>query len=153
MTAVKLSPQAKLIIEAGSKEAMERGNSHFGTEHLLLGLLANEDDLPAPIFSDHVTYEEVSKVVDRVFKGEINDRTPEYTPRMKTVLEAALGKSVELGSPDVEPVHLALGLISCAADDDYGVASRVLEELEADRDEIEADLMVAYHIWPLGSIE
>lgn len=47
-----LTPQARSVIECASEEATTLGHRHIGTEHLLLGLLHQEDGVAALVLRD-----------------------------------------------------------------------------------------------------
>lgn len=142
----QLSAEAQAILQAGSQEAQSRGNTSFGTEHLLLGLLADGRSLPSTILRDHISYDEVVLAVDRVFKSDTElENAPDYTPRLKKVLELALESSVQLGSKEIQPVHLALGLLRLDRDKQQpeGVAGLILSGAGVSREEVEEELLDA----------
>jgi len=46
---IPFTPRAKKVLELSLREALNLGDDHIGTEHLLLGLLAEADDVGAQI--------------------------------------------------------------------------------------------------------
>ena len=46
---IPFTPPAKKVLELSLREALNLGDDHIGTEHLLLGLLAEADDVGAQI--------------------------------------------------------------------------------------------------------
>jgi len=49
---IPFAPPARTAFEQGLREALRRGHSYIGTEHLLLGILADEEGAAAAILTD-----------------------------------------------------------------------------------------------------
>lgn len=98
----------------------------MGTEHLLLGLLA--DDAPATRVLASLRIDLQAVIVDVEQQAEPGTSTPgkdehrPFTPGAKRVLELTLRESQQLGHDYIGPEHLLLGLIAEAD----GIAARVL---------------------------
>ncbi len=60
------TPRAKAVLRIAEKEALQLGHNYVGTEHLLLGLLADEDSVAARVLQDL-----------GVNQGVVRDRTVE----------------------------------------------------------------------------
>jgi ATP-dependent Clp protease ATP-binding subunit ClpC len=136
----RFSETARQVIVYAQQEARVLGHSYIGTEHLLLGLLREEDGLAAQVLgSCDVGLERVrAEIVRTVGQGEeVTGGQEPFTPRMKKVLELSLHEALSLGQNHIEPEHLLLGLIR--AND--GLASRILNESGADAERIRAELI------------
>ena len=136
------SRDSQELIDIGAEEAKKRGNSSYGSEYLLLALLS-DNGITSTSLGEHITYEEASAGVDRVFSGglELRER-PSYTPRMKRVLQSATGVALGLKSAKVEPIHLALGLLEVGLADKAGVAYRIMiDHPEIDIEAVEEELL------------
>jgi hypothetical protein len=48
---IPFTPRAKKVLEGSLREALQLGHTHIGTEHLLLSLLAEGDDIPAQVLA------------------------------------------------------------------------------------------------------
>ena len=46
------TPRAKAVLRSAVEEALRLGHNYVGTEHLLLGLLSDEDSVAAKVFLD-----------------------------------------------------------------------------------------------------
>jgi hypothetical protein len=66
-TDLPLSQQSKRVLTYGAEEAQRIGHEHIGTEHLLLGLLREEDCLAARLLRQHGT--EIEALRERISKG------------------------------------------------------------------------------------
>lgn len=63
---VPFTPRAKAALENGLREALDLGHNYIGTEHLLLGLLRDEDDMAVLILAEKVTPADLRAEVVRV---------------------------------------------------------------------------------------
>lgn len=105
-----LSPDAKHIYEAATREARELNHEYVGTEHLLLGWLNTQEPLAAQLGLDLARVRaEVEHLVhsgpDMITMG----RLP-LTPRAKRVFEIAATEAEARGSESVDGRHILLGL-------------------------------------------
>ena len=50
---IPFTPQAKLVLEMSLREALQLGNNHIGTEHILLGLVREGDGVAAKVLTQH----------------------------------------------------------------------------------------------------
>jgi len=107
------------------------GRGHIGTEHLLLGLIHEEDGIAARALMDlGLSLEAVRdriKETDGRTTGELTDYAP-FTPRAKKVLELSLREALERGDFSIGTEHLLLGLVR----EGEGVAAQVLHGLGVD---------------------
>jgi len=130
----------QVVVLAQEEESQTLGHSYIGTEHLLLGLLREEEGLAARVLESlGITVERVREaVVQIVASGEkvTSDQIP-FTPRAKKVLEHALREALSLGHNYIGTEHLLLGLLH----EDEGVAMRVLVEFGTDAEKIRTEVM------------
>lgn len=133
----RFTEEARQVVVLAQEEARELGHNYIGTEHLLLGLLREEQGRPdaeRPLESLGVTLAAARDSVRRVVGSsdeETGGQIP-FTPRAKKVLELSLREALSLGHNWIGPEHLLLGL----ARENEGVASRVLLEFDADAETI-----------------
>ena len=106
-------------------------HNYIGTEHILLGLLREDEGVAAKA----LTTLDVSLEAVRRDVGEIVGRGSEvprghipFTPRAKKVLELSLREALQLGHNYIGTEHILLGLIR----EGEGVAAQVLQKLGAD---------------------
>src|SRR4051812_20275428 len=136
----RFTERARQVVVLAQEEARSLRHNYIGTEHLLLGLLREEEGLAARVLeSFDVTVEEVRAQValivgegDEVTTGQIP-----FTPRAKKVLELSLREALELGHKWIGTEHLLLGLVR----ESEGVAARILLDLDADADTVRDEVL------------
>jgi ATP-dependent Clp protease ATP-binding subunit ClpA len=131
----RFTERARQVVVLAQDEARGLKHNYIGTEHLLLGLLREEEGLAArTLESLGVTADEVRARVARVV-GQCDEVTTgqiPFTPHSKNVLELSLREALSLGHDFIGTEHLLLGLVRL----NTGVASRVLLEFGVDGDTI-----------------
>src|SRR5438552_11606514 len=127
----RFTERARQAVVMAQDEARLLRHNYLGTEHLLLGLLREEEGVAArALESLHVTIEEVRAQVARIV-GEGEEATTgqiPFTPRAKRVLELGLREALSLGHNYIGTEHLLLGL----AREYDGVAARLLLDFHVD---------------------
>jgi ATP-dependent Clp protease ATP-binding subunit ClpC len=121
---------ARKVVVHAQDEARMLAHDHIGTEHILLGLLREEEGLAAQVLGDlgiHLerARAEVEALVGRG-KGPQTGHIP-FTPRAKKVLELALRDAIQIGHSYIGTEHILLGLVR----EGEGVAVSVLNKLGA----------------------
>ena len=121
----RFTEEARQVVVDAQLEARGLLHNYIGTEHLLLGFLANtERGAGAALTALGVTHDQVrEQVIGIIGEGEeaTSGQIP-FTPRAKKVMELALRESISRGHVDIESLHLLLGLLN----DGDSVAMRVL---------------------------
>ena len=118
---------ARRLVVLAQEEARELRHGYIGTEHLLLGLLREEQSAGAFVLrSLGIKIEEVRAEVSRIVGhgDEVPSGRMPFTPRTKVILELALRESLALRHPYIGTEHILLGL----AREGEGVANRILLE-------------------------
>jgi len=127
----RFTDRARRVVVLAQEEARLLNHGFIGTEHLLLGLLREEEGVAArALASLHVELEAVrASVTEKVgpARRPSSGHIP-FTPRAKRVLELSLREALQLGHNYIGTEHLLLGLIR----EGEGVAAQVLTELGAD---------------------
>ena len=127
----KFTERGRKVIIYAREEAEKRQNDYLGTEHLLLGLLREEDSLPMIIIKKMgLSAEELRMEVERNLPTGSNILTfgdIPFTPRAKKVLELAVEEARLLGHSYIGSEHLLIGLIR----EDSGIAGKILRSLGA----------------------
>jgi ATP-dependent Clp protease ATP-binding subunit ClpA len=131
----RFTERARQVVVLSQEESRTLGHNHIGTEHLLLGLLREQQGLAAQALESlGVTLEQArAHVMGLLPAGEevLSGQIP-FTPRAKKVLELALREALSLGHNYIGTEHLLLGLVC----DNDGVAARVLLDFDADSEKI-----------------
>jgi ATP-dependent Clp protease ATP-binding subunit ClpA len=124
------------------EEARTLRHTYIGTEHVLLGLIREEEGVAARVltglgFDLRSVRETVVRMVgtgEEVSSGQIP-----FTPRAKKVLELALRESLTLGHNYIGTEHILLGVVR----ENEGVAARVLLEFGADAEKVRNEVIRA----------
>ncbi len=115
-------------------------HAHIGTEHILLGLLREEEGIAARALGRlDITVEHVRAQVARII-GPGDEVTPgqiPFTPRAKEVLELAPREALKLSHNYIGTEHILLGLVR----ENEGVATRILLDLDADAEKIRNEVI------------
>ena len=126
----RFTERARQVVVLAQDEARALRHDHIGTEHILLGLLREENGIAArALASLGITTDEVREQVIRIVgwgAGDSPGQLP-FTPRAKTTLERALREALSLGHRYIGTEHILLGLVSV----EEGVAVRVFDALDA----------------------
>ena len=127
----KFTERGRKVIIYAREEAEKRQNDYLGTEHLLLGLLREEESLPMLILKKMgLSADELRIEVERNLPTGSNILTfgdIPFTPRAKKVLELAVEEARLLGHSYIGSEHLLIGLIR----EDAGIAGKILRSLGA----------------------
>lgn len=100
-------------------------HNYIGTEHLLLGLLREEEGLAARVLEQNglqieKVRAEVARIVGRA--EEVTSGQIPFTPRSKKVLEDSLRQALNLGHNYIGTEHLLLSLV----EEGDGIGVRIL---------------------------
>jgi ATP-dependent Clp protease ATP-binding subunit ClpC len=134
----RFTERARQTVVYAQVEARDLRHNYIGTEHLLLGLLREEEGLAARVlWSLDITAEGVRAQVARMIGqgDEVSDGQIPFTPRAKKVLELALREAVALGHNYIGTEHILLGIVR----EDEGVGARILLDFGADADRVRAE--------------
>jgi ATP-dependent Clp protease ATP-binding subunit ClpA len=131
----RFTERARQVVVFAQEEARSLRHNYIGTEHILLGLLREQDGLAArALHSLGIALEPAREQVVRIVElGEeaVSGQVP-FTPRSKRVLAHALNEAQGLGGNYIGTEHILLGLVR----DSESVASRILLDFEADTETI-----------------
>ena len=114
----RFTERARQVVVLAQEEARTLKHNYIGTEHILLGLLREEEGLAARVLESlDITVERVrSQVVRIVGSGEeVTAGQIPFTPRAKKVLELALREALSLGHNYIGTEHILLALLELEA--------------------------------------
>ena len=135
----RFTERAQRVIVLSQEEARRLGHNVVGTEHILLGLIAEGEDVAArSLLSMGISIDQVRGEVERIIGrgGQPTQGQIGFTPRSKRVLELAFDEARRLGHTYIGTEHLLLGLIR----EGEGVAAQVLNNLGADLEKVRAQV-------------
>jgi ATP-dependent Clp protease ATP-binding subunit ClpC len=110
----RFTERARQVVVLAQEEARILKHNYIGTEHILLGLLREEEGLAARVLESlDITVERVRAQVVRIVGSgeEVTSGQIPFTPRAKKVLELALREALSLGHNYIGTEHLLLGLV------------------------------------------
>ena len=143
----KFTPRAEEALRLSQEAAGELGHGYVGTEHLLLGLLREEDGSAHTILCNQgLTDEAVTEVLRRSVGVGLPGGNPAQglTPRARRVIELAVEDSIRSGSPFAGTEHLLVGILR----DGSNMAVRILRAVDCEPRRLYAALMQTMHQRP-----
>jgi ATP-dependent Clp protease ATP-binding subunit ClpC len=137
----RFTDRARRVVVFAQEEARLLNHNHIGTEHILLGLLREEEGVAAKaLASMDISLKIVRGQVEEIIgQGEImpTGHIP-FTPRAKKVLELSLRESIQLGHNYIGTEHILLGLVR----EGEGVAAQVLVNRGAGLDAVRGAVLM-----------
>ena len=126
----------------GQQEASYLNHNYIGTEHILIGLVAETDGVASKVLASRgvdlgKVRESVQFIIGRGDRAVAGNRS--LTPRSKRVVELAIDEARRLNHAYVGTEHLLLGLIR----EGEGIAAGVLESLGVDMEQTRAQVIQA----------
>ncbi len=122
----KFSERARKVLTFAQEEAQHLNHSYIGTEHILLGLLREEEGVAAKVLTNlgvglNKVRASVEFIIGRGEKPSAGETG--LTPRARRVIELAIDEARYLGHSYIGTEHLLLGLLR----EGEGIAAGVLD--------------------------
>ncbi len=136
----RFTARAKKVLALAQQEAESSHHSYIGTEHLLLGLLREQEGLAAKALANlGVEIDVVRQTIDELLGRSEGIIVQQIIPtsRVKQVIELAFEEAERSNQTEVGTEHLLLGLLIEAE----GIAAHVLERLGADLVRVRRELV------------
>jgi ATP-dependent Clp protease ATP-binding subunit ClpC len=139
----KFTDRARNVVVQASEESRTHHHDYIGTEHLLLGLIAERDDaVVEALRSLGVGPEAIRRQVEGTMApglGEVSGHVP-FTPRAKTVLERSMHEAEVRGDGRVDAEH-----ILCALSwEDESAATKALSTLGATPERVRQQVLLGW---------
>jgi ATP-dependent Clp protease ATP-binding subunit ClpA len=127
----RFTDRSRRVLVLAQEEARWLNHNFIGTEHLLLGLVREDEGVAAKALQAlgirlDAAREKVKETIGPA--GASLTGSPPFTPRAKRVLELSLREALQLGHNYIGTEHILLGLVR----EGEGVAAQVLVGLGAD---------------------
>ena len=135
----KFSERARRVLTLAQDEAQRLNHNYIGTEHILLGLVREEDGVAAKVLVNMgINLSKVSQAVEYIIgPGEKPSTTASgLTSRAKRVLELAIDEARQMGHSYIGTEHLLLGLLR----EGEGVAAKVLDSFSVNIERARAEV-------------
>jgi len=145
-----MTDQGRQVIVLAQQEARDLNHTYLGTEHLLLGLLAEGRGAGAAALTSlgvslDITRDAVAALVGRGRQSPPHGHIP-FTSRSRQALELAVRETVQLGHPHLGTGHLLLGIARLGS----GVAVQILITQGADMKLVRERVLQQLHDDPDG---
>ncbi|QTX33369.1 ATP-dependent Clp protease ATP-binding subunit [Aminithiophilus ramosus] len=135
--------RGKKVVQLAHREALRLGNDVIGTEHILLGLVAEGEGVAAHVLGGFgLDLESLRGRVEAIVgRGEPKERPVDLplSPRAKRVLDLAMREARTMGVNYVGTEHILLGLVA----EGEGVATQVLASSGFDLPRVRSEVMAA----------
>jgi hypothetical protein len=131
----RFTERARQVVVYAQEEARVLRHSYIGTEHILLGLLREQEGLAARVLESlGVTFDRTRGQVVRIVGSgeEVSAGQIPFTPRAKKVLELALREALSLGHDYIGTEHILLALVR----ENEGVAARIMLDFDVDSEKV-----------------
>ena len=135
----RFTKRARRVLTTAQEEARRLNHRFIGTEHILLGLVAEQGGMAMRVLVEmSITAEQVRRTVERTVGRGTRPATmqPSLTPRTKRVIELSVDEARKLGHHYIGTEHLLLGLVR----EGEGVAVDVLKRLGATPERIRSEI-------------
>ena len=133
----KFTDKARRVLVLAQEEARGLGQSYVGTEHLLLGLIREDEGVAAQALKAlDVSYDVAVAQIKTITDSDMPAAAGHipFTPRAKRVLEGALREALQLGKNYISTEHLLLGIVR----EGNGIAMQALIQMGVDGDQVRA---------------
>ncbi len=136
----RFTQKAQNVLNYALRAASAMGHTYIGSEHLLLGLLAETSGVAAHYLTERgADAEKIKRAVEEM--AGIGSPTPlsasDMTPRTKNIIEASLYESQKNGQDYIGTEHLLLALLG----EEDCVAVRLLESLGISVADLRQDIL------------
>ena len=145
----RFTDKARNALKLAEQEARNLKQSYVGTEHILLGLIGEDDGVAIEVLDEmDITPEDVRAEVESMVTPEsfIPAAEINFTPRAKQVLEFSFEEAIQFGHPYIGTEHMLLGLVR----EGQGVAAQVLQNLGVTLDRLRATTIQVLSSTPVG---
>jgi ATP-dependent Clp protease ATP-binding subunit ClpC len=140
----RFTDRARGVVVLAEEEARMLNHNWIGTEHILLGLIREDNGVAAKTLESRgISLQAVRQEVEEIIgQGEqVPSEGIPFTPRAKKVFELSLREALQLRQHCVGPEHILLGLIR----EGDGVATQVLVYLGADLNRVRRQTIQLLH--------
>jgi hypothetical protein len=124
----RFTDRARNTVKETQVQARALNHNYIGTEHLLLGLFADDKSVAAKVLNElSVTRADVvGEIEERIGRGNQPAKRGHipFTPRAKQALEQSLQQATDMNHNYIGTEHILLGLISVTD----GVAAEILTD-------------------------
>jgi ATP-dependent Clp protease ATP-binding subunit ClpC len=136
----RFTEKARQVVVLAQDEARILRHNYIGTEHILLGLLREEEGVAARVLESlDITVEEVRAQVARIVGqgDEVTTGQIPFTPNAKKTLERSLRAALDLGHNHIGTEHILLAV----AETRDTIAAQILAAFDVDAEIIRNEVI------------
>ncbi len=129
----QFTPRAEEALRLAQEAAEEMGHGYVGCEHILLGLMREEDGIAHRVMQEYgMTEDMICTVLERSVGKGLSGAAPSQglTPRAKSAVELAVSEAMRMGAGYIGTEHLLMGLLR----EGNNMAIRVLDTVGIEED-------------------
>jgi len=136
----RYTERAVIAVQQAREVALLLGHDNVGSEHLLLGLAREGTGIASKVLSNQgVTEDKIIYEIDMLLgRGDRrHDKNIDFTPRTKSILEAAAREARQMGKNYTGTEHLLIAIMK----DNESVAVRIMVNLNVDPQRMLNDML------------
>ncbi|NPA35121.1 MAG: ATP-dependent Clp protease ATP-binding subunit [Chlorobi bacterium] len=154
----QFSKRVRQVLDRSEEEAKRLRHNKISVEHIVLALLADEDDPAVQILAQlDVDVEQLKHLIENNIKeGQLSGTptSPYYTRQVEKILQRTLSEAYEMGSTVIDTKHLLLAILrhkdnivtqilQSMFDVDYEVLKTEIEQIEQIEEMMKQDMFSA----------
>ncbi|MFW6268984.1 MAG: ATP-dependent Clp protease ATP-binding subunit [Bacillota bacterium] len=131
----RFTERARKVLSLAEQGALKLNHNYVGTEHMLLGLVKEDEGVASKVLADSGINEDkvMEKIRSMIGQGKQKvSGSIGLTPRCKKVLNLSMDEARRLGHNYIGTEHILLGLIR----EKEGVAVRIISDLDGDIEDL-----------------
>lgn len=134
----KFTDNAKRVLNIALHEVGKLNHNYIGTEHILLGLIKDNNGLAGKVLRKHhfSIVETRSMVISLVGKGDKKVEILGYTPRAKKLLELSYMEAARYRQEKIDTHHLLLGITKIKG----SIGQIILEKKDLDYNKVYSEI-------------
>ncbi len=136
----RFTERSRQVIILAQEESRTLKHDYIGAEHILLGLLREEEGIAARVLDRFdITVLTVRNMIAQAVGSnpETSHGQLPFTPRAKRIMELALREALNLGHNYIGTEHLLLGLLR----ENEGLAMQIVHDFDVHPDNIRAEVI------------
>ena len=139
MPSIRFTKKAQNVLNRALTYAREMGHTYIGSEHLLLGLIGEEDSVASKLLTERgIGFDKIKAAVESFAGvGTMSDvSAADMTPRTKHIIESSANEALRLSQSYIGTEHILLALIG----ESDSVAVKLLKECDVSAADIKNDI-------------
>ncbi len=135
----KFTKSGEQVLALANELASDLGHSYIGTEHILYGLVCEENGVAGKVLENQgITPEDILDKIEEFLGAGVktNFSVLGFTPRTKKILENAYTEAKKLGTNFIGTEHILIGIMK----ESDSLAIRILFDLDVNPDDLYSDI-------------